>query len=1028
MSDIPQMEIRESGGGFRPSVIWIVPVVAVAIALGIAWRSYSDRGPLIEVSFDQANGIVKGQTQLKYRALTVGTVEDLTFTPDLSAVIAHIRLDKSVAQFVDADARFWVVQPQVTARGVTGLDTVLSGVFIEGSWDATPGEPVRQFQGTDTPPLVPLGARGTVIRLRADTGGQVQAGAPVIYRGVTVGNIDAPALEPDGSAVTARAFIEAPEDQPGTSATRFWGVGGFSVNVGPGGLRLDVGNIASLIEGGITFGTVGPPGQPTEANALFTVFKDETSARSSTATEIRDDEIVFSTIFEGALGGLETGAAVEMAGAQIGQVLAMSSVIGGDGEPRLRVDLGLRPRELGLPEGADETTVADRIGDLVENGVRAQLTVESLFSGGLKVVLAEMPDLPPGTLDRGGDPFPVIPAAPVDVTNLNASATGIADRIANLPVEDLMASAVGLLDSVRAILDSPGLREAPKAAVDLLNSAKTQVDAFDAAPIMADLQAAIADLRGVIGTFGKSENLAKVDQVLTDLEAATAQLAPLLASVRSVADNAAAVDLQALVDQAEGTLAGVNALLAAPETQAIPGEVQAILAEARGLLTSDAVRALPAQAGEAIDSATRLLGTVQTSEGLTQALAALERLDGIASSVEATAQGLPELRQQVSAVLAKAEALDLAPLLASANATAEAIRVIAEAPATQALPGTINTTLEGVQGLVASEPVQALPGELAAAMASLQGILATVQDSNGIPALMAAMNRLDGIAQSVETTAAGLPELRQQIADILAKAEAVELQPLVDSATASAVSVETLLNDPGTRALPGQVTAILEEARTLLGSDEVQALPGTLGRTVASAEALLNSVKDSEGMASLMAALERLDAIAASVETTASGLPELRQQVSDLVAKADALPVEQVLTSADQVLQSGDRLLAQPETQALPGSLGAALDQLAGTLSDLRAGGTVENVNATLQSASEAADALAAAADNLPELVTRLNALIVTGEGLVSAYGDRSAFNLQAVGALNDMREAARSVTSLARAIERNPSALIRGR
>ena len=117
----------------RPSVwrnlsfVWLVPILALALSLGLAWRSLADRGELIEITFANASGVTPGETELKYRDVVVGTVETVTFTDDLEKVLVRARVDKKVAPYLDTDTEFWVVRPQVTTRGVSGLSTVLSG-------------------------------------------------------------------------------------------------------------------------------------------------------------------------------------------------------------------------------------------------------------------------------------------------------------------------------------------------------------------------------------------------------------------------------------------------------------------------------------------------------------------------------------------------------------------------------------------------------------------------------------------------------------------------------------------------------------------------------------------------------------------------------------------------------------------------------------------------------------------------------------------------------------------------------------
>src|SRR5688572_8078379 len=115
---------------WRISPVWLVPLLALIIALAVAWRTYSERGPLIEIVFDNAAGVEAGQTTIRFRDVNVGTVERIDLTPDLKRVVVGARIRKDVARYLDEDAEFWVVRPSVTAQGVSGIETVISGVYI----------------------------------------------------------------------------------------------------------------------------------------------------------------------------------------------------------------------------------------------------------------------------------------------------------------------------------------------------------------------------------------------------------------------------------------------------------------------------------------------------------------------------------------------------------------------------------------------------------------------------------------------------------------------------------------------------------------------------------------------------------------------------------------------------------------------------------------------------------------------------------------------------------------------------------
>ncbi|MEL6691352.1 MAG: MlaD family protein, partial [Pseudomonadota bacterium] len=109
------------------SVVWLVPIAALVVALFVAFTTYSDRGPLVQISFEDASGIVAGETEVRFRNVAVGLVENVSFNDDLTRVVVDVRFDVEVAPYIDEDASFWIVSPQVTTSGVTGLDTVLSG-------------------------------------------------------------------------------------------------------------------------------------------------------------------------------------------------------------------------------------------------------------------------------------------------------------------------------------------------------------------------------------------------------------------------------------------------------------------------------------------------------------------------------------------------------------------------------------------------------------------------------------------------------------------------------------------------------------------------------------------------------------------------------------------------------------------------------------------------------------------------------------------------------------------------------------
>ena len=188
-SDPSELEIdmRHPGGLGGLAVVWLVPLAAIAVAAIMAWQALASRGPLIEITFANAEGVVENETVLKFRDVGVGKVEDVAFTDDLSSVVVSVRLEKDIAPFVDADARFWIVRPEISAQGVSGLATLLGGVYLEGVWDDRQGAPVSRFEGLSVRPLFTGNESGIQFVLSAPRGGRVEAGAPILFKGVEVG-------------------------------------------------------------------------------------------------------------------------------------------------------------------------------------------------------------------------------------------------------------------------------------------------------------------------------------------------------------------------------------------------------------------------------------------------------------------------------------------------------------------------------------------------------------------------------------------------------------------------------------------------------------------------------------------------------------------------------------------------------------------------------------------------------------------------------------------------------------------------
>ena len=81
----------------RLSVIWIIPILAAMVAIGIAIQRIRQEGPTITIIFKAASGIEAGKTFIKYKDVTIGQVTTVELSQDYSQVQVTAQIAKHAA-------------------------------------------------------------------------------------------------------------------------------------------------------------------------------------------------------------------------------------------------------------------------------------------------------------------------------------------------------------------------------------------------------------------------------------------------------------------------------------------------------------------------------------------------------------------------------------------------------------------------------------------------------------------------------------------------------------------------------------------------------------------------------------------------------------------------------------------------------------------------------------------------------------------------------------------------------------------
>ncbi|WP_374302903.1 intermembrane transport protein PqiB, partial [Paracoccus sp. (in: a-proteobacteria)] len=606
------------------NVIWLVPIIALVVTLGIAWNAYADRGQTIKVEFADATGVTPGETVLRFREITVGQVESVSFTPDLSRVVVEIRVDKDVAPYIDSEAAFWIVRPQVTAQGVTRLDTVLTGSFIEGYWDASVTTPQDRFVGQERPPLVRSDTPGTWVTLSMENADGISEGAPVLYRGVQVGRMENLRLADTEDQVIADAFIEAPHDKRLTTATVFWDTSGFSLSLGASGVSFNVNSLSSLLQGGVSFDTLVSGGQPIQPGHTYSLQPDEDTARNDILASDNAEPLRISMLIDDSLRGLEKGADVQFQGLRVGQVTDLAVTVD-DGNDKIRqvVTMAISPFRLGLASDATPEDALAFLQQAVADGLRARVASAGFLGTSLMVELVDIPDAAPAAIDTAAKPNPVIPSVQGDLEDFTASAQGFLSRVGNLPIEEVLKSATDMMNSITALASSEDTRAIPGSLRETLDQARGAA---------TDIGGMARDLRD----SGTAENIAR----LVEEAAAAAEAVKL-----------AAADAPEMVEQIDAAAAAVEEF----NFSEISAQAEGILADLRAMLGSEDAEQLPRNLSDTLEAASGLLNDLRDGDAAGSLNDALDSASVAADEIAASVQRLPQLIQRLEATAARAD-------------------------------------------------------------------------------------------------------------------------------------------------------------------------------------------------------------------------------------------------------------------------------------------------------------------------------------------------------------------------------------
>ncbi|MFL5285671.1 MAG: intermembrane transport protein PqiB [Rhodopila sp.] len=364
----------------RIPLIWLIPIVTLLIGGWLAWDTLSKRGPTITITFDSGEGLQAGQSRIKHKDVTLGLVTNVALSPDASHVIVTAEMNREARPFLGDQTRFWVVTPRLFAGQISGLETLISGAYIELLPSATGGQAATAFSGQETPPVLSTNVPGRTFLVRAPRVGSVSIGSSVFFRDLNVGTVlgwDVGSMVED---VTIHAFVRAPYDSYVHDGSRFWNASGVSVKLGAQGVQVELASVKALLLGGVAFDT------PKEAldtpvsgeKHEFPLYADQEAAKNASFHR----RVPVISYFPGSVAGLAAGSPVTFQGLRLGEVTS----IGMQYDPvtdtiRTPVHYEVEPERIANAGIAAKRGPLENARFLVEHGMRAQIKSANLLTG-----------------------------------------------------------------------------------------------------------------------------------------------------------------------------------------------------------------------------------------------------------------------------------------------------------------------------------------------------------------------------------------------------------------------------------------------------------------------------------------------------------------------------------------------------------------------------------------------------------------------------------------------------------------------
>lgn len=336
------------------SAVWLIPAIALIFGAWLLYKAVSNQGIEVSIQFDSASGIVAGKTAVRYKGLTVGSVTKVEVAEDLKTVNVEVEMIPSADNMLTEKTLFWYVTADISFKGVKGLDTLLSGSYINiQPFVGEDADSQYEFVALADEPEIDEDLPGLHIILQTDTLGSLGKDSPVTFKQIPVGYVQSFKYNDVDNKVDVKVYVKPEHAYLVKENSRFWNASGIEFNASlNAGVQIKTDSLSSIIVGGIAFDNaeydiVLPPA---ESGQKYELHPDFQTAEMGHAISL---ELDWNS-------GVDVGATIMYQGLTLGRITSFSDI---DPEKRKIIAVAaINPRAIPyLTEGTEFYVVSPQL-------------------------------------------------------------------------------------------------------------------------------------------------------------------------------------------------------------------------------------------------------------------------------------------------------------------------------------------------------------------------------------------------------------------------------------------------------------------------------------------------------------------------------------------------------------------------------------------------------------------------------------------------------------------------------------------